>query len=151
MGSTEEYKIISLRRHEDIYCAIDGLKNDIYDQTYNNTEKLQELSKKYSLYANVLAIKKDGSIKGICVFYDNDSDTKTAFLSMIVISRLEQGQGYGHILLNEMSRICKEHGMIRICLEVANTNEKAIGFYEDIGYRLEHAGDSTSTYTISIM
>lgn len=150
MSDRAEYIITRLTSYEDIYSAIDDLRNDLYDQTYNDTERLKNLSNKYFQYANVLGIQKNGSTRGVCAFYANDSESKTAFLSMIVISRSEQGHGYGYILLNEMSKICRENGIKNICLEVNNSNIKAINFYKKNGYCLKHTGNSKSIYTASI-
>lgn len=150
MSGNEDCFITKLIRHEDIYSAIDNLRNDIYDQTYNDTEQLKKLSKKYSLYANVLVIKQNNHVAGICVFYDNDFVSKTAFLSMIVVNKFAQGRGYGHALLNEMTKMCREQGMEKIRLEVKNSNIKAFHFYENIGYCLERTEEDKSTYTISL-
>lgn len=150
MPNTGEYEIMHLKSYKEVFSAINTLRQDLYDQRYNDDEFVKNLAKKYITYAEVLSIKRDSIVKGICVFYDNDKVNKTAFLSMLVISKDEQGHGLGKILMREMFRICQENGMGSICLEVANSNNIAATFYKKMGYSLTQIRERTSLYTISI-
>ncbi len=150
MPDNNNYELVSLNNCDDIFGAIYSLRFDLFDQRYNNVETIKELAEKYSTHANVLAIRSADTIRGICVFYDNDQNEKNAFLSMIVISKSNQGHGYGQIMLREMYRICKEAGMTSIHLDVANSNIMAIRFYEKMGYYIEQIGESISRYMVSI-
>ena len=91
MQNVNRVKIIILQDKEKIYKAISTLANSLFDQTINTVPTLQKLSNKFSNYATVLVAEIDEEIVGFCSFYDNDTISLTAFLSMIVVKNGFQG------------------------------------------------------------
>lgn len=52
----------------------------------------------------------------------------------IAINLSDQGSGYGQILFDEFLRVCSTHEVRNIWLEVRESNQKAIAFYEKNGF-----------------
>ena len=119
---------------QEIYSVMARLKNSIYSSIVRNDFFLIELSKKFSKYAEFYCLKQEDEPIGYIAFYDNNQETKVAFLSMITVSKEYQGQGLGNRLLNKMIEVCRIKGMNSITLEVDKTNENAIVFYEKHGF-----------------
>ena len=133
-----------------IFNALVLLKENIYEQSFRNNEVLEKLSHKFYLYGNVLALHHGGNIKGVCAFYANDTETWTAYLSIIVVAHDMQGNGCGTALLMRMLEVCKQHGMRKLRLEVSDSNTKAIRFYSKHGFSLEKHLETSSYFVRSI-
>lgn len=78
------------------------LKNSFYSSIVQNDVFLIEISKKFSKYAEFYCLKQENEPIGFIAFYDNNQETKTAFLSMIIVSKEYQGKGVGKYLLNNV-------------------------------------------------
>ena len=145
-----EVRISRITNSNEIYAAICLLSEYLFNQSLNCVNVLKSLSEKYSKNAKVLIASIADEIKGLCVLYDNDIDTRTAFLSMIVVSEDAQGKGIGNALLSSMLEQCKVSGMERLRLEVANTNANAIRFYCNRGFAIEKKMQDSSYYYCTI-
>lgn len=134
----ETLKIVQLQGTKDIFAALNSLARDLHNQALNTPENILALAKKYSQNAVVYFVTRGGIPIGIVAFYCNDEITKTAFLSMIVVDREEQGKDIGSFLLDKIIRHCREQGMGKIRLEVACDNESAYRFYIRHGFQQEN-------------
>ena len=135
---------------DEIYSVLTLLGDSLFNQDYNNPVKLKELANKYAQFSIFLKADIDNEIKGFCSFYCNDTINKTAFLSIIVVSKTSQGNGIGHSLIEKMKTICKEKGMKNIKLEVNKNNHAAIDFYKKHGFSLISESDETGYYICNI-
>ena len=146
MCRTADYAIERILKKSEIYAAISLLGDSLFDQSVNNSERIDILAEKYADYGTVIVLVINDSIVGLCAFYNNDRTSKTAFLSMLVVEKSSQGCGYGRCLLNRMEEICKASGTERIRLSISKDNSKAAVFYSRYGYVLEQVTAKTAFY-----
>ena len=59
------------------------------------------------------------------------------YLGGLAIHPDHAGKGYGRKMLNEIIEFAGKQGFLRIELSVANINEKAIGLYQQAGFKKE--------------
>lgn len=136
--------IETLNNADEIYNALCQLSPYLYNQSVNNQATLRNLSDKFSQKANVLVAKNEDEVKGLCVFYNNDSENFTAYLSIIVVAADSQGTGLGGVMFQKMLECCRKAGMKKLRLEVDNTNFNALNFYKKRGFVLEKQNEQTS-------
>ena len=104
-------------------------KKDFYNQELND-DTVKFLASKFAKYATFVKILENDRALGFVAYYSNNTETKTAFLSMIVVSTEFQGLGIGTKLLNYIQEDCKNAGMNYLRLEVDGSNTNAISFYK---------------------
>lgn len=150
MFTLNEIKISFISNRNDIFYAINDLSNYLYNQKINNLDTLKSIADKYSKYATVLVASILNKTVGLSVFYDNDNETKTAFISMIVVAKDVQGKGVGGALIDRVFEQCTSNGMKQVRLKVANSNENAIRFYIKHGFKLEKKMKDESFYVCKI-
>lgn len=71
---------------------------------------------------------------GYAAFYANDSETKTAYISLIAVKPEYQKLHIGKQLLNCCLEIAQMYGMQSCSLEVKKDNRNAIRFYQANGF-----------------
>jgi ribosomal protein S18 acetylase RimI-like enzyme len=71
---------------------------------------------------------------GFVAFYANDRHGGSAFVSSIGIRPQHRRKGIGAALLDAAVEVCRERGMRRVLLEVADRNTRARGFYRKYGF-----------------
>lgn len=146
----EDVNVIHIHDEESISGALISLKENLYEKAINNDEVLKGLAKKYYLYGNVFIMYINGAPKGLCAFYSNDIVTKTAYLSIIVVAQDIQNMGSGSALIEKMVDFCKQQGMIKVRLEVSDSNDKAIKFYKKHGFSMERHLETSSYFIRTI-
>lgn len=110
-------------------------KKDMFSE--RSDDFLDSLAEKFSKSACFLAAYSDEKLAGYVAFYCNDTVSKTAFISIIVVKKCFQRIGLGSTLIDEAISTSKKNGMKRIRLEVDKNNEKAIAFYKKKGFKIE--------------
>ena len=130
----KEFHIFRIQSYREILSIVSGFANDLFDQAHNNGEFLSQLSEKYSLSADFYVVEIEGKAAGFIAFYANDTDSKTGFISMIVVHSSFQGFGIGSLLMDLAISVCKLRGMTRLRLEVNVHNDKALRLYERNGF-----------------
>lgn len=134
--------------YRDILEAMQFCKSSMFDSDIWNQDSLEQLAKKYSENAHVAVVKVEDNIAGYVAFYCNDMESKTAYISMIVVKSEYQGLHLGGKLLDYVVSISKEKGMCKIKLEVAKENKKATGFYIHKGFVFKNEASEHSDYYI---
>lgn len=76
----------------------------------------------------------DGVPGGFASYELNYTQQPVSKLHKIYILPTMQGKSVGKALINEVARIAKDAGLLRVALNV-NRDNKAIGFYERHGFR----------------
>lgn len=104
----------------------------------------EQMAEKFIDYGNIICINLEAQLIGFAAFYDNDYESKEAFLSMIAVKNDCRGLGVGSILLQEIFSQIKKKGMKSIKLEVQKGNTKAINFYKEKGF--VNAGETDKSY-----
>lgn len=127
-------KIKQLCTQEDIFNAIQQCANSMFDQRVNDERRLFDLSTKFANYAQVAAAYKEDKLAGYVAFYCNNLETKTAFISIIVVKKEYQGCGIGSQLYSSVIQTLRDKSFTHLNLEVAKLNTSAINFYEDKGF-----------------
>ena len=85
--------------------------------------------------ATFLVARDRKEVCGFCAFYDNDMETKCAYITLIAVDSSWQAKGIGRrLVMKTIERAC-QNGMKMIRLEVAKENFPAISFYEKCGFQ----------------
>jgi len=79
---------------------------------------------------------------GCVAFYSNDKDTRHAFISLIVICKGKQGEGFGRKLVELAINSAVESGMQTLGVNVHKENNEARKFYEKMGFGIVSDYDS---------
>lgn len=77
-------------------------------------------------------LRQDGKVVGFC-FAMLAPDV--AHLLVIGVSRTQQRQGFGGLLMLWCEQLAREQGLEAVMLEVRPSNVSALGFYEKIGFQ----------------
>lgn len=106
-------------------------------------DKIEAYAKKQLTYGHVVAEYHDGKPVGFISFYDNDTNSKTAYISVFALS---EGLGFmkGKTMVRiatESFRIAKDCGLEKIKLEVDKENKVARKLYEHLGFK--YTGEET--------
>ncbi len=137
------------REQNEIYKTLLSFKQDIFDKSINDSQ-LFELATKFSKHATFITLSESEKEKGYIAFYCNDNESKTAFISMIVVGNEYQGLGFGYGLFNEACKVSKTNGMEFLKLEVNKNNVSAIRFYEKLGMKLKISTEFYYLYQITL-
>lgn len=127
----------------DIAETLFQCREDFYNQDFNNIDLIETLSFKFSKYAKVVRFVDEHNILGFAAYYINNTETRIAFLSMIIISNKYQGLGLGTELLNYIQSDCKNEKMEYLRLEVDLKNTNAIRFYTRNSFLEESRNDKS--------
>lgn len=92
-------------------------------------------SEKLAQFAQVLCAVEEEKTCGFVVFYANDINTHTAFVTLLACAQAYQGKGLGKELMERVSGEAAHAGMTKVRLEVDLDNIGAIAFYTKLGYR----------------
>lgn len=112
-----------------------------------------ELFEKIHKYAIFLSVKCDcckngdtDSTAGYAAMYANDTESLTAYISLICISKNYQRHHLGTALIQECMSKAQDAGMKQIRLEVLKRDAHAIRFYEACGFKKESNATEKSFY-----
>lgn len=119
---------------------------DVFSRLEDRVSNLSAYSQKLDVNANVYAGKYCDNIFGIVIFYANNLDTRTAYISLIGVKKEYEHKGLGKWLLEKCIEISKETGMNRVRLEVDLDNRHAIEFYKKNGMTEKEQTDRKSMY-----
>lgn len=122
--------------------------DDVFPHLKEKVDSYEEYALKLSKNACVYKAVLNGENVGILVFYANDKQTKTAYVSLIGIKTEFQGMKLGSWLINECEKIAKRNGMKYIKLEVDVDNHSAIEFYFYMNFVYMCEATDTSNYMI---
>ena len=84
---------------------------------------------------NILAIE-DNKIIGVCMGYANDQANRQAYISTIAVLPEYRNMQVGKQLIVEFKKCCKQNNMKSIQLFVHKDNERAIQFYQKMGFEM---------------
>jgi GNAT superfamily N-acetyltransferase len=73
----------------------------------------------------------------VCEHKDSISDKNCGTVTLHAVSKIAQGKGVGKILMNAAEIWTKQQGYRLLHLEVFANNEKAHGFYQNLGVEAE--------------
>jgi ribosomal protein S18 acetylase RimI-like enzyme len=103
------------------------------------SEELGELGDNRAIFLGFDGARPVGVVQLLLKSADDDLDlangSDTAHVHHLIVVHDRRKSGLGKILMAEVERYAKEHGIYKITLGVDNWNENAIGFYEHLGYK----------------
>ena len=114
---------------EEIFSVMMDCRESFYDQRYNDQNVILRLADKFSNNADFVSIYIDKKVAGFISYYANNYETKTAFISMIIVKKEFSKRGIGTKLLEYACKESIKRGMENISLEVDFKNANAISFY----------------------
>lgn len=99
---------------------------------------------KILLKAELICAKTDNKTVGLIVFYANDNNSHTAYISLLGVSSTFRKQGIGTDLLVRSFKKMKEKGMIIVGIHT--NKENALELYKKTGFKLisQTSTDNTS-------
>ncbi len=124
---------IKVSEKNDIYALLVEFL-EVFPNLREKISSLDEYAQKLSEFAYVYAVTENSQQVGVLVFYANDRETKTAYISLIGVKKGNERKGIGKDMLNYCQQLSRENGMCKIRLEVDEGNENAIIFYEKNGF-----------------
>lgn len=95
---------------------------------------LDKFSKKILKSGVALACFDGERTAGIILFYANNTESKTAYVSVLSVLDSYRKRGIAQSLLNECIKMCKSINFKAIELYTHKTNEGAIALYEKNGF-----------------
>jgi len=84
--------------------------------------------------AFIVTAELDGKVAGYCIVYFVLDEGEIA---RIAVDNCFRRQGVGRKLLEQVERTCKEKGIIRLMLDVRESNESARAFYKSLGFEVD--------------
>lgn len=137
-----EFTIQKLDSEKDIYQSLIETESLLIPTLIERDIDIRAYSQKLSEWGNVWGIKgAKGETLGLLASYSNDTDTKTAYLTILAITPSYRGLHLAEELLTLAEKNALECKMVKFKLEVRKNNDNAIGFYERFGYQI--IGDAT--------
>ena len=85
-------------------------------------------------YADFIVAKEGDEVAGLAAIYANDTEKKSAYITLFGVKEAYQRRRAGAGLLAACEALARERGMERIRLEVTDSNEKAVRFYRRQGF-----------------
>lgn len=82
--------------------------------------------------AFIVVAETDGSISGYCIVYFVLEEGEIARIAVRSFSRR---QGVGRQILDQVEKLCREKGILRLMLDVRESNEAARRFYIRHGFK----------------
>lgn len=129
----------------DIYNAFETLKTNFFTVPADYEGFVKKIHK-----YGVCIVAKSDKTEGLIAFYANNYETKTAFITSVLVSSESRGKGIGSGLVEACENICRENGFEKITLEVHSDNSIAISLYEKFGYK-PYKTDGESIYMEKII
>lgn len=108
---------------------------------------ISQLAQKYAQLAEFYVMYAENETAGFIAYYCND-DSRSAFVSMLMVREEYQRQGIGRTFLDQVIADCKKVGKDQIRLEVDADNIKGLSFYRKNGFRIDCAASAASDYFI---
>ena len=130
----EMIQIEQLSAARDILVVLQECRDALYDQRINDANVLKKQAWKFFEHGVFRIAILEGKVVGFIAYYRNNEVTKVAFVSMFAVKPGERCCGVGSALISAMEEDCQRLGFKIIRLEVAETNNNAIEFYQRKGY-----------------
>jgi ribosomal protein S18 acetylase RimI-like enzyme len=107
-------------------------QNGCFIQDVDLDKYLAKLDDKAEIIADFIAER----CRGFVAFYCNDPDTKTAYITLVLVHPLDRELGIGQALMAYVLSTAKRRGFRCCRLEVSKSNQTANNMYRSQGFRL---------------
>lgn len=89
-----------------------------------------------------------GRCRGFVAFYCNDTVSKRAFITLVMVAPQDRASGLGRALVSRVIERCRERGFATCQLEVGNENAAALALYRALGFTVVE--DRTGKYLMEL-
>lgn len=144
--------VFEMKASAEMMQMFSEFKDEPFMENLKNEEKCAEMAEKLSKYGFVLVYYRKGQIAGFISGYSNNLETRTAFVTLLVIKQAVKGLLRAKILYELGKAVCVhslECGMTTVELEVAKDNVHAQQVYERAGWR-KSGKETERTYFMSV-
>lgn len=141
-------EIVQLNTIEDVYKAYYDVKNTF--ENLENEVNIDDYLHKIFQFGKVFGVYEKNADKyfGFSAVYMNDFETKTAYITLIGVSKDYKHKHIGTKLLLFSEEKAKEFGMEFMRLEVKKNNSVAISFYKKNNYEYDNKETDTSFFML---
>lgn len=110
-------------------AAIAELEKTIFGDAWTEKSIQDTFAQKQAF---IVVVENKKKVVGYCIIYYVLDEAEIARIAVDLSCRR---QGAGGRLLNQASKICSEKGIIRLMLDVRESNKTARAFYRNYGFR----------------
>lgn len=135
-------KIELLTDQNELKSYLNEVDRDFETPLSNKTD-IATFSTKIIDNGKVYAVKENNKISAIICFYCNDYIENKAHLPILSTKKEARGKGYARLLINEMTKLCKEKEMKYIYCD--SVNPIAISLYKSLGF-IEYKKEKNKSY-----
>lgn len=139
------YTLQKLIGKKDILAALNTF-SDVFPHLCKRIGNMETYAEKLSQNAEFYFCMDVDCPVGLVAFYANNTENKTAYISLIGVKSPNQGQGIGRLLLNCCEAVARSYGMVQLDLEVDCDNVRAIRFYTANGFVRQSDTERNSMY-----
>ena len=93
---------------------------------------------------------QDKSLVGLVAAYVSESPGGEAYVTNVSVEDGFHGRGVASALLGDCIRRAREGRMRRVRLEVAPENQRAVGLYRKLGFRVERCDPAVRVMTLTL-
>lgn len=101
-----------------------------YNPPINEDVDLEKYTLKLINKANIVVLREENKLVGLCAFYCNSLEAQKGFISSIGLLKEYQGRGLSEKLLKAVIEVSTNKEMRSLFLEVFSGNKRAISFYK---------------------
>jgi ribosomal protein S18 acetylase RimI-like enzyme len=105
-------------------------------------------AEKITRYATRFEAWAGPDLAGLLAAYYNDRARGTAFITSISVLRSLHGKGIGSQLMNRCTSYASDQGFTRIELQVFKASDRALIFYEKLGFIVSAVHEGTVTMSL---
>ena len=143
-----ESQLINLTDPASVLNAVNGLGNLLVPSLTERNVDIPQYSLKLSSKGKVWCHYAMGEPISIIAGYFNDSESSTAYISILAVAKEYQGRGLASSLLFKFEDYAKLSGMNHIKLEVRKNNNSAQEFYHKHGFKELYEASYSSIYMV---
>ena len=137
--------ILKIEKKEQLVDILNCFKPYL-ESLKNGVVCIEDIATKFFMYATIAVLYQNNKIIGFISFYCNNTDNRTAFISLIAVLPEYTKKGFGKKLMEEAFEYCKNKEMKYIRLEVKKNNINALTFYQKFGFKIEKSETDYSIY-----
>ena len=84
--------------------------------------------------AEIVSEMADGRCRGFVAFYCNNTATRQAYITLVLVAPPDRGTGLGRALVTAVLAVCRGRGFATCRLEVRGDNLAALAMYQALGF-----------------
>ena len=84
--------------------------------------------------AEIVSDVADGRCRGFVAFYCNNTATRQAYITLVLVAPPDRGTGLGRALVTSALAVCRSRGFTTCRLEVRDDNTAALAMYQSLGF-----------------